>query len=86
MKKYFAVLAICIPLGLAGFFITNNILTSTFPIFRSESFNEEQTILETYESGLEFCKANYENRNVLVNVEYENCVNSVESWYEENKK
>lgn len=86
MKKYLVVLVICIPLGLAAFFITNNILTSTFPIFRSEPLNEEQSILETYESGLEFCEVNYGNSNVLGNVEYENCVKSVERWYEEKMK
>ena len=85
MKKFYVILAIGIPLGLSALFITSNALSSSFPMFRSEPLDEEQTIVETYESGLEFCKKNYENSGVFDKGEFENCIKSVEEWYEENK-
>jgi len=50
-------------------------------------FDESQNLEQIYQAGLDHCKNNYGNPNTLdMKNEYEQCVDSVETWYAENLK
>ena len=74
------------PLVVAGIFIVNTVENETFPFLESDTFDETQSVKQAYESGLEFCSSKYQFQNIKGKVEYENCVNLVESWYLENSE
>ena len=85
MRQIFVILAVGVPLFLAALFIVNAIASETFPMFREIPFDESQNLQQTYQAGLDHCKNNYENLDTLdMKNEYEECINSVESWYAEN--
>ena len=85
MRQIFVMLAVGAPLFLAALFIVNEIVSEAFPMFREIPFDESQNLQQTYQAGLDHCKNNYENLDALdMKNEYEQCINSVESWYAEN--
>ena len=86
MNKIITAIAIGAPLTLAGFFIINSIENDTFPLFETVTFNEKQSVQETYEAGLNFCSNNYQFDNIQGKLEYEKCVKSVELWFLENSE
>ena len=52
MKKIFVVLFITIPLGTTALFITNSIISETFPFF-GEPIEESQFLEQTYQAAQE---------------------------------
>jgi hypothetical protein len=87
MRRIFVILAVGMPLFLAALFIVNGMVSETFPMFREIPFDESQNLEQTYQAGLDHCKNNYGNSNTLdMKNEYEQCVDSVETWYAENLK
>jgi hypothetical protein len=87
MRQIFVILAVGVPLFLAALFIINAIVSETFPMSIETPFDESQNLEQTYQAGLDHCKNNYGNPNILdMKNEYEQCVDSVETWYAENLK
>jgi len=85
MRQIFVILAVGVPLFLAALFIVNGIVSDSFPMFREIPFNESQNLQQTYQAGLDHCENNYGNFDTLDKKnEYEECINSVETWYAEN--
>jgi hypothetical protein len=85
MRQIFVILAVGAPLFLAALFIANSIVSDTFPMFREIPFDESQNLQQTYQAGLNHCENNYGNFDTLDKKnEYEQCINSVETWYAEN--
>jgi len=84
MRQIFVILAVGTPLFLAALFIVNAIVSETFPISREIPMDELQYLQQTYQAGLDHCKNNYKNFDALGGKnEYEQCINSVETWYAE---
>ena len=87
MRQIFIILAVGAPLFLAALFIVNSIVTDSFPMFRETPMDESQYLQQTYQAGLDHCENSYENFDTLdIKNEYEECINSVETWYVENLK
>lgn len=86
MHKIVVLVAIGVPLTVAGIFITYTVENETFPFFQENTFDEKQSIQETYEAALEFCSTNYQFENIKGKEEYDSCINSVESWFLENSE
>lgn len=86
MHKIIVLIAIGVPLTVAGIFIMYSVENETFPLFEEDTFDEKQSIQETYEAALEFCSNNYQFENIKDKEEYDNCINSVESWFLENSE
>ncbi|MDH3340626.1 MAG: hypothetical protein OEL84_04990 [Nitrosopumilus sp.] len=85
MRQIFVILAVGAPLFLAALFIANSIVSDNSPMFREIPFDESQNLQQTYQAGLNHCESNYENFDTLDKKnEYEQCINSVETWYAEN--
>lgn len=85
MRQIFVILAVGFPLSIAALFIANSIASDNFPMFGETSFDESQTLEQTYQAGLNHCENNYGNFDALQNKnEYEQCIHSVETWYAEN--
>ena len=78
-------LAVGMPLFLAVLLIVNGIVSDTFPMFIETPFDESQNLKQTYRTGLNHCKNNYEDSDSLDKKNgYEQCIKSVETWYAEN--
>jgi hypothetical protein len=87
MRQIFVALAVGLPLLLAVVFIVNNIALDNFPMLRETPFDESQYLQQTYQAGINHCENNYGNFDTLDKKnEYEECINSVEAWYDENTK
>lgn len=87
MRQIFVILAITLPLVLAFVFIINNVVSGTFPLFRSTPIDESDYLNQTYEAGLDYCKNNYRDiETIEKNEEYRNCIDSVETWHAVNLK
>jgi len=85
MRQIFVIIAVGAPLFLAALFIANSIASDSFPMFRETLFDESQNLQQTYQAGLDHCENNYGNFDTLDKKnEYEQCINSVETWYAEN--
>ncbi|MDH3656730.1 MAG: hypothetical protein OEM77_01130 [Nitrosopumilus sp.] len=85
MRQIFVIIAVGAPLFLAALFIVNSIVSDTFPMFREIPINESQNLQQTYQAGLDHCENNYGNSDAFdMKNEYEECINSVETWYVEN--
>jgi len=85
MRQIFVILAVGAPLFLAALFIANSIVSDNSPMFREIPFDESQNLQQTYQAGLNHCENNYGNFDTLDKKnEYEQCINSVETWYAEN--
>ena len=85
MRQIFVILAVGVPLFLAALFIVNGIVSDSFPMFREIPFDESQNLQQTYQAGLNHCENNYGNFDTLDKKnEYEECINSVETWHAEN--
>jgi hypothetical protein len=85
MRQIFVIIAVGAPLFLAALFIANSIASDSFPMFRETPFDESQNLQQTYQAGLDHCENNYGNFDTLDKKnEYEQCINSVETWYAEN--
>jgi hypothetical protein len=85
MRQIFVILAIGMPLFLAALFIVNSIISETFPMFIETPFDESQNLQKTYQAGLNYCEKNYGKSDALDEKNgYEECVDSVETWYAEN--
>ena len=84
MRQIFVVLAVGMPLFLAALLIVNGIVSETFPLFRETPFDETQNLKQIYQAGLNHCENNYKNPDALdKRNKYEQCINSVETWYAE---
>ena len=87
MRQIFVILGVGVPLFLAALFIVNSVVSDSFPMFREMPFDESQNVQQTYQAGLNHCENNYGNFDTLDKKnEYEECINSVETWYAENIK
>lgn len=85
MRQIFVIIAVGAPLFLAALFIANSIASNSFPMFREAPFDESQNLQQTYQAGLDHCENNYGNSDAFDKKnEYEQCINSVETWYAEN--
>ena len=85
MRQIFVILAVGMPLFLAAIFIVNSVVSDTFPMFRETPMDESQNLQQTYQAGLDHCENNYGNFDTLDKKnEYEECINSVETWHAEN--
>jgi hypothetical protein len=87
MRQIFVILTVGVPLFLAALFIVNGMVSETFPMSIEIPFDESQNLQQTYQAGLNHCENNYGNSDPLDKKnEYEECVDSVETWYAENLK
>jgi len=85
MRQIFVILAVGVPLFLVALFIVNSIVSDTFPMFRETPMDESQYVQQTYQAGLDHCENKYGNFDTLDKKnEYEECINSVETWHAEN--
>ena len=85
MRQIFVIIAVGAPLFLAALFIANSIASDSFPMFRETPFDVSQNLQQTYQAGLDHCENNYGNFDTLDKKnEYEQCINSVDTWYAEN--
>ena len=85
MRQIFVKIAVGAPLFLAVLFIANSIASDSFPMFREIPFDESQNLQQTYQAGLDHCENNYGDFDTLdIKNEYEQCINSVETWHAEN--
>ena len=85
MRQIFVILAVGMPLFLAALFIVNSVVSDSFPMFGETPLDESQNLQQTYQAGLDHCENNYGNFDTLDKKnEYEECVNSVETWLAEN--
>ena len=54
-------------------------------MFIETPFDESQNLQQTYQAGLDHCENNYGDFDTLDKKnEYEECINSVETWHAEN--
>lgn len=85
MRQVLVASAVGIPLVLSAAFIVNSIVSDTFPMFRETPMDESQYLQQTYLAGLDYCQNNYGNFDTLDKKnKYEECINSVETWHDEN--
>ncbi len=85
MRQIFVIIVVGAPLLLAALLIVNSIASDNFPMFGETPFDESQNLQQTYQAGLNHCKSNYRNFEMLEKEnEYEQCIDAVETWYAEN--
>ena len=84
MKHPLVLLVIVVPLAIAAFFITNNLMSGTSPFSRSTPQTDSEFIDQTYQAALNHCETNYGTNPTLEEQSaYQECINSVENWYDE---
>ena len=82
MKKIFVVLFVTVPLATAALFITNSIVSETFPFF-NEPIDNSEFLEQTFQAAKEYCK-NISNSEVTQDQSYEECIEMVDDWFENN--
>ena len=81
MKKKFIPLIALMPLIIAVFTILTSVTDGTFVFFQDSSIVEEDPIYQTYQSSLAYCEEKRGFESMEENIEYSECINTVEEWY-----
>ncbi|NIM25922.1 MAG: hypothetical protein GTN97_02155 [Nitrosopumilaceae archaeon] len=84
MRKIFVIIVVAIPILLALVFVTNSVASNTFPLIITSTTQQEkiqQNIQQTYNSSLQYCQEKYQEGNFKDQMNYEECLEIVESWY-----
>lgn len=80
--KFIPLIAI-IPLIIAVFTILTSITDGTFVFFQDDIIVEEEDfVYQTYQSGIAYCEEKHGLESMSENMEYFECINTVEKWYE----
>lgn len=82
MKKRLVPLIAIVPLVVAIAVIVNTASTGDFVLFIDEPVDAQQSITQTYKSSLALCEEKYSSGS-SDELEYEECINTVEEWYAE---
>lgn len=84
MRKFYVYILVGIPILLAIVFVTNSVASNTFPLIitsNTEQQEIQQNIEQTYNSSLQYCQQKYQNEKLQEKMNYEECLEIVESWY-----
>ena len=84
MKKFYVYILVGVPILLAIVFVTNSVASNTFPLIitsNTEQQEIQQNIEQTYNSSILYCQQKYQNEKLQDKMNYEECLEIVESWY-----
>lgn len=84
MRKFYVYILVGIPILLAIVFVTNSVASNTFPLIitsNTEQQEIQQNIEQTYNSSIQYCQQKYQNEKLQDKMNYEECLEIVESWY-----
>jgi len=84
MRKFYVYILVGIPILLAIVLVTNSVASNTFPLIitsNTEQQEIQQNIEQTYNSSIQYCQQKYQNEKLQDKMNYEECLEIVDSWY-----
>lgn len=82
-KKRLVPLIAIVPLAVALYVIVSTAYSGEPILLRDDSMDRQKSLYQTYQSSLALCEDKFGSGTASDEIEYEQCISTVEKWYDE---